>query len=444
MAGTYTTVTLNDAIEDMGSRLYDPGHVHWTVAELTVYIQEALRTYNALTNHFRDQASFSSASPEAFYDLPTVLPTLRAQTYTVGDAVNQLCYHLLEPIPNAGLWVGTEQFSLQDLLSALQEARDTFLFETGIVQTKAILSADPFPASGILELPEDVIAMRRLGWRTSDGITTLLRRDDQWGLTNYRPDWQTSSANPPRAYSVSTQPPLKVQLAPISSVGADIDYVSVNRGTTIAPDTLSESLGVPNDWAWVVVFGALGQLLQRDGLALDPLRASYCQQRWDHGVKMARNAAVVLNAFIGGTQAQVSSLADADFYSASWPLVPGTPRRVLTAGHTVVALCPPPGVPSGGGDYSVTLQVVRNAPIPTALSDYLQIGPELTNDLLDYAQCLALVKEGPAQIAASKSLLEQFFGLCGTTLDLQFAQQPEEAATDGQTTQDANVLSYRN
>lgn len=441
--GSYATTTLQDAWTKLGRNLFDPGHVRWSTDELTLCVQQALRTYNALTNHFRAEAAFSSASPEAFYDLPTVLPTLRAQDYTVREAVDLLCLQLLEPVPQGGLWVGTEQFSLQDVLDALQQARDTFLLETGIVQTHSVLTVDPAPVDGLVNLPEEIIALRRLGWKTADGIVTLLRREDQWGLTNYQTGWQTSSARPPKAFSVSTQPPLVVQLAPITTVAANLDLLTVNRGVVPSLVVPDQSLGVPNDWAWVVLFGALAKLLQRDGLALDPGRSSYCEQRWNHGLDMARAAAVVMSARVNGIQVNIGSVADADFYSPSWPLVPGNPSRVLTAGHTVVALWPPPGVPAGGGDYTILLQVVRNAPVPTEPTDYLQVGPEAVDAILDYAQHLAIMKEGTAQIRASQGLLDQFMELCGTTLAIQYALQPEESAASKQTEQDANVLAYR-
>jgi hypothetical protein len=442
--GTYTTVTLGDALNDMGGRLMDPHHVRWPVPELKIYIREAIRTYNALTGHFRDEASFVSASPEPFYYLPTVLPTLREQTFSVGDAVDQICWQLLEPPPVGGLWVGTLQYNLQDVLSALQEARDTFLLETGIVQTISQLPVSPFPSDGAVDLPEEIINLRRLGWLTADGITTLLRRDDQWGLTNYRPAWQAVSARPPRAYSVSTQPPLVVQLAPVSSVPGTLNLLTVNRGGTVSMVAPTTPLGVPNDWAWVVIFGALGQLFQRDGVALDDQRAQYCNQRWQHGLQQARAASVVLSARIQGIQCELASVADADLYSASWPLVAGIPKVILTAGHTVVALNPPPGVPTGGGDFTVLLQVVRNAPIPVLDSDPIQIGPELTNDLLDYAQHLALIKEGGPQIAGNKGLLDQFMTLTGTTLAMKWASDPQEIAATDQTMQDAVMVPYRN
>ncbi len=443
MAGTYTDFTLQDAWAALGQRLYDPTHVRWSTPELTIYVQQALRTFNALTNHFRAEGSFESASPEAFYDLPTVLPALRGQMFTVQQAVNQICYQLIEPVPIGGLWQGTAQFSLQDLITALDQSRDLFLMETGIVQTRSLLLVDPAPADGIVELSETIQNLRRLAWKTDDGIITLLRRDDQWGLTNYRPNWQTSSAQPPRAYSISTQPPLKVQMAPPTSVVGTLDLLTIDTGPAISTAALDAALGVPDDWAWVVIFGAMAQLLQRDGLAHDPSRASYCAQRWAHGLQMARTAAVVLSARVQGTQVNLGAVADADAYTPSWQMVPSTPYRILTAGHTIVALNPPPGVPSGGGNFTVLLQVVRNAPVPTAAGEFLQIGSELVDDILNYAQHIALSKEGAFQIQLADGLLKQFLSMCGTTLAIQYASQPEEAAASNQTTQDARVLSYR-
>lgn len=439
----YTTTTLGDALADLGNRLMDPNHVRWPAEELILYVQQGLRTYNALTNHFRETASFVSTVNQAFYDLPTVLPTLRAQDYTVSEAITQIAYMLLEPPPVGNFWSGTLQYSLSDLMSALQQARDTFLMETGIVQTRSVMVIDPTPGDGLIDLSENVVNVRRLAWRTDDGVVTLLRRADQWALTNYFVDWQTATALPPKGYSVSTQPPLQVQLAPFSTVPGQLELLTVDRGAV--PNLLipGQSLGVPNDWAWVVIYGALAQLFQRDGIALDMGRAGYCDQRWQHGLKMAKQAAVVLAAQISGVSCTIGAVHDADTYAPTWEMVSATPLRVLTAGHTVVALCPPPGIPPGGGQFTVTLQVVRNAPVPVAIGDYLQVGPEVLNDLLDYVQHTALLKEGVGQTQGSQGLLDQFMALCGTTLAIQWGSQPNEVAASSQTSQDAESVAYQ-
>jgi hypothetical protein len=451
-SGVYTDFTLADAFDDMGSRLYDPNHVRWTEPELTLYIQQALRTYNALTNHFRDQVIFQSTLAQAFYDLPTIAPSLRAQTYSVSDAVNQIAYQLMEPPPQGNSWVGTLQYSLADILQALQQARDTFLLETGILLTRSTINtATVFPQQlSSINLPEEIVNLRRLSWSTPNGIQNVLRREDTWGLTNYAVGWQTPRASRPTAYSIGVQPPLVVQLAPVvigtpilPDLFGTLELLTINRGEEPNLLTPNQSLGVPNDWAWVVIFGALAQLLQRDALAQDVARADYCQSRWTHGIKMAKAAAVVLSAAVNNSFTPLGSVQDADAYSPTWEMMLGNPRRILQAGQNLIALWPPPGVPIGGGNYTITLEVVRNAPVPTTATDALQIGNELVNDVLDYAQHLALFKEcGIGQVEGVMDLMNQFMGICGTTVSLSTASRPNDPAATGQTTQDTRTVAY--
>ena len=441
MAGIYTAFTLADAINDMGSRLYDPQHIRWSESELTVYIQQAIRTYNAFTNHYRTSVEFETEPGQTFYDLGTVAPDERGLSYTVREAVDQLLWHLLEPPLNGTLWTGTEQYSIDDVLSALQQARDTFLMETGAVITSSS-QVVPASATGVVSIAEDIVAVRRASWTLPSG-TSPLRRDDQWGLVNYGVGWQTPRAARPTSYSVSTQRPLQVQVAPVTSTEGTLGLLTVNRG--VAPDLLEtdQSLGVPNDWAWVVLFGALAQLFQRDGLAQDAARAAYCDQRWSDGLMRAKAAAVVLAAKVDGSWLPLGSVPDSDAYSPFWQSVPARPRNVLTMGQTLIGLRPPAGVPTGGGNYDVTLDIVRNAPVPVELSDALQIGNEIVNDLLDYAQHLAVLKEGSVQIQESIGLLNQFATMCGTVVQIQTASNPTEMAALGQTQQDERVEVYR-
>lgn len=445
-SGTYTALTLAQATAELARRLYDPTHIRWSADELTIYIQQSLRTYNAYTCHFRTTASLTTTLAQPFYFLPTVAPSQRAQSYTVAQAVSQLCYHLMEFQPVGNVWAGTEQYSLPIILDALRGARDEFLRDTGIVVTnRAPLAVSPFPASGRVDLDESIIALRHVAWRVtsgvSAGITDILRRTDEWGLTGYDPQWRTASARPPKYYSVGVTPPLILQLAPFTTATGELHLLTIDRGAAPSLLIADQSLGVPNDWAWVVIYGALAELLSRDGLALDVQRAAYCQARWDHGVAAARNSAVVLNARIEDEPCQIISVSDADAYSTSWRMVPGVPRRLLTCGHTIIGSWPPPGVLPGGGNYSFVMDLVQNAPVPSASSDYLQVGPELIDGILAYAQHQALFKEcGPGQVQGAQGLLDQFMDLCGTEIDLQRAWQPDRRALIDQTTQGERVI----
>lgn len=441
--GTYATTTLGDAIGEMGSRLSDPVHVRWTEVELTYYIREAIRTFNALTNHFRASVDFSTTNKQAFYELATVAPGLRAMTVTTQEVVNQILYTLMEPPLNGTTWMGTAQYALNDVLSAMQQARDTFLFETGVVVSSSTMDIDPAPSDGVIDLDESVINVRRLAWEAAGGILAPLRREDQWGLVNYRVGWQTLRQASPLAYSVSAQPPLQVQIAPVTNQPGTLHLLTLDRGEVPNILDTTQVLGVPDDWAWVVIFGALTQLFQRDGLALDPGRAQYCEARWKDGLARAKAAAVVLSADVDGTWTPLSSVPDADKFSSDWQVVSGVPRRILTMGHTLIGMWPPAGVPPAGGSYTVTLDVVRNAPVPSTLGDYLQVGPELLNDLLDYAQHLALMKEGAGQVELAMGLLQQFTSLCGTQIKIQTGSGPSEPAMLQQTMQDQRMTAYQ-
>lgn len=294
----YTAPTFAEAKAALASRLNDPQKVHWTDEELGVYLVEAERTWNAWTAHWRDRVAFTTTQNEAFYDLPTVLPTLRAQTVTNWDLIRSMQYKLIEPV-SPTTWAGSAQFTLEQLINAIQRRRDLFLQETGAVLTRTQTAYAFTPQTGRIDLDESVLTVRRAAWRpTATQFLRPLMRSDDWAAVHYTPAWP-SSTRPPNSYAVSTTPPLKMQLIPPGGQAAGtLDLLSVSRGTSIQDPFTEVSLGVPDDFAWVVEYGALADVLNGDGLALDPQRAAYCETRWEQGIAMAKKAPVVLNAGI--------------------------------------------------------------------------------------------------------------------------------------------------
>jgi hypothetical protein len=212
--------------------------------------------------------------------------------------------------------------------------------------------------------------------------------------------------------------------------------VAIHAGLTIDP-LVETVLGIPDDFAWVVKYGALAELLNYDGLALDPGRAAYCQQRWEMGIAQARSAAVVLNAQINSVPAVQGGLNDTDMFSPLWQLVAGVPETVLTVGQNLLALAPPPG---GGGPYAVTLDVVRNAPVPDVGGDILQISQDLYDSILDIAQHTALFKQGAGELQLAMGLLDRAASDAGIDLRRQQAQTPDRAAAFGQTQTDRRYI----
>ncbi len=432
----YSQPTLAQAATALASRLNDPANVRWLLPELYVYLREALRWWNSATAHFRGQDSFSTAVGEPFYDIAAVLPTLRAPTITNWELITDLQYMLMEPAAPGGTWTGTDQFTLDQLSTALQRRREQFLRETGMIITRALygqIITSPPIFSGKIDLPEEVLIVRRAAWRVASTQTLLpLFRTDDWAANAFSPNW-TAGLGTQRAYSTSDTPPLTVQVIDPPQANGTLDLLSINNGAVVDPLTPSV-FGIPDDWCWAIKFGALGDLLQGDGLALDAARAVYCEQRWHQAILQAKAAPVVLSARINDVPCTIGAISDADTYSPTWQLVNGVPRKLLLAGQNQLAIWPPPG--AVGGPWAITLDVVRNAPVPVLAGDILQISQDVYDTLLDYSQHLALFKEGPGQLDLSMTLLGRAGRAAGIDLDLQQAQQPSRSPLVKQQLQD--------
>ncbi len=327
---------------------------------------------------------------------------------------------------------------------ALQRRRDQFLKETGIVLTREIVSLTA-PANGRVPLPIDVLTLRRLAWVTPAGVVTPLKRDDEWSLSKFLRSWRANPADPaslyPTVYSTGVTPPLSAQLGPVPISPGFFDMLVVALGNVFTPATAATLVGVPDDWTWVVKWGALADLLSQDGLAKDPQRAAYCEARWQQGVALAIRASVMLNAEISSTPIQLHSVNDGDSYLRTWQTTPGTPTKAFTAGHNVLALAKPPDTNGIGPPYSVDLDVVANMPVPVAGTDCLNVGLDLAElDIIyDYVEHLALFKEGPGQLDAAMALFQRFSRACNITVALDYASTPDRAAIMGQTMQDEKV-----
>ena len=432
----YTTPTLAQAKADLASRLNDPSFIHWVEAELTVYLQEALRWWNAATAHWRTQDDFTGVMSTSFYDLGTEIPDLRELTVTNWDLVTDMQYALLEPAAAGGTWTGTDQFSLAKLSTAIQGRRDQFLRETGSILTNAVTAVTP-PASGRITLDEAVLTVRRAAWKpTASQLLQPMLRTDEWAANQFSPGW-LQATELPFYYSVSVAPPLTVQIIPPTSAAGSLDLVSINKGAAVVSGT-EAVLGISNDFAWAVKFGALADLLSNDGLALDPARSAYCESRWQEGVALAKKAPVVLAGRINGVTVRIGSLADADSYDTLWQLLPGEPEGLLLAGQNLIATTPRVG---GGGPYTITLDVVQNAPIPTVDADILQVGQDIYDAILDYAQHLCLFKEGPGNLQIALGLLNRAQAAAGVELTVQQASQPSRRQLLHQTNQDSEAVA---
>jgi hypothetical protein len=164
-------------------------------------------------------------------------------------------------------------------------------------------------------------------------------------------------------------------------------------------------LDVPDNLTPAVKWGALADLLSIDGPARDLPRAAFCQQRYDQFVAMGRYLPCVIHAEMQGVSTIPVSLEELDSSEPNWMNSSSAPADVSLAGWNIMAVNP---VPDANGPYSVTLDVVRNAPVPSTDVTQVQLGREQLDMILDYAEHLAMFKVGGAEWRATELQARNF------------------------------------
>lgn len=409
---TYTYFTLGQAKLALALRLGDSHNKFWSSEELGVYLIDALRTWGASTMCFRDRGYFPTVSGQSFYDPTDLLVDgtgvqLLDKTITNRNLINELQYHLIESVNDwdvSSSWNGTEMFSMGDLTEAVQRRRNQFLLETGQIQSVTKYAATAGDEK--ISLPDDTIDIRRVAWidLTSAGVEstyTGLWRTDDFQLSQFSVGWNLTP-DVPISYAVTTVPETFIRVSPPPIASGKIHVLSVNSGSDLDPDTGIE-LGIMNNWTHVVKWGALADLLSRDGPSKDEDRAKYCEERWRDGLKLAQIMSTILSAQINGNYIQICSLFDLDAAYPNWQSTSGSPEVIALSGASQIGLYSVPD-----GVYSIVLDVVRNSIVPTLDEDYIQVGREYLDTILDYAQHLAAFKQGGKEFLESVELYKRF------------------------------------
>lgn len=405
----YTYITLAQLRQYIANRLYDSGQIFWSPPELNLLIAEALRTWNALTGYWRDDFLFTPSQGTTWYDITSLsqMPnTLRALTLTDRYLYSVIQYHLLEAVA-WNPWTGkSNQFGEGDLVGAVGRRRDELLSATSCSITRRTVPA----VSGRIRFPDTVIDVRRLAYLPAIGDPSVLWPEDAWGEQSFDASYLQTPPGTPLTYLMSTQPPISfdTNCAPIAA--GSYEALTVEAGPTLAAAT-AQLLTVPDDWTWVIKWGALADLLSRDEEARDVPRAEYANQRYRMGLAALAAAPALLAARIGNVAVPVDAVRAADLYNTSWEAAAqGPPSAIYHAGLNALALSPSPDA----ARYSITLTVIRNAIIPVLDADYVQVGRDVLDAIIDYVEHLSLFKSGGAEFAATTPLLQRFLKVAAT------------------------------
>lgn len=443
MAQPFQYTTLTAARQQLASRLYDPGMVFWIAAELTLYIQEAMQTWNAYAQYWRGDFVFpiinnsvgygdggygeggygggATVTP-TWFDITQATNTLRPYTITDAQLYNIIEYQLLEPANTGQTWFGSSQFGILDLQRSTQRRMDEILTTTGCTIAHSAVATVPGQVRTLL--PDNVLDIRRLAWFPSQvpdsgynygpygyggyggmvGRSNVMWPEDVWSFQSFQNNYSSTSQGIPAAYAVSSQPQITFDVNLSPNTAGNYDLLTVNAGPTLTflKPTI---IPIPTDFVWVLKWGVLADLLSIESEAKDEMRAAYCNMRYQQGMKLLQNSPALLQLRINGVPIWMDAVRSADEYSTNWQnLTPGLPTNAFIAGLNLIALAPPPD----DTGYSGTATVVQNAPIPVADLDYLEVSRGDYNAILDYAQHLALFKNGGAEFGATKVLYDRF------------------------------------
>ena len=401
--------------DQIGARLHDPSHIRWTVTELNRIIWEALRTWNAFTSWASGRTTITLTPGVAFYQLNDLAPALRAPYVSDGELYNGINDKLLEMVAT------TPQFSQDFLVKSYGRRHQNVLVESGVVLVRRLETIAIPSDDGRYLLDPCILAVRRVAWsENGDSSAIPLYRDDQWGEDRYLHRFPQTPTRRPRVWSMSTRPPQYLQLVPIPTHTGTLDFICIIDCTPVPPD-----------WTWIAPFGVLADLLGQSGPGQDLERAKYAEARYRHGLEAMKSGSVVQSVRVENTLVPVHPCPDLDQYKRLWQTRTGLPREAVTFGQTIIGFSPVPDAA-----YSVTLDLTQIAPLPAGSDDLVFLPPAARDPVLDYAEHLALFKEGPGPLAESMFLLDRFLTAAGVRLSLDQALVPSRGSLWAQASAD--------
>lgn len=433
----YTHTTWGQLKTALAQRLSDLSFVYWTYTELGLYLAEALRTWSLLTGYWRDTGLLTTTNAVPFYDLTTLqnvgAENLLSYTVTDQDLVTLIQYHFLEPATGSS-WTGSEQFTLADLTAALQRRRNQILVDTGCVITHTTGIAT-IPGDRFITVAESVFNIRRLAFLDASGVIHPLSPDDLMSQRNYSAQ-AYSTPGVPYSYTTGSGSPLEILINPPTNVPGTLDMISVSAGATLDP-TVGVVLGLPDDYCMAVKWGAMADLLGKDGPARDTARAAFCERRYQLFVELIKMSGHIISLDLNGLPVNIDSISNFDYFDSTWQTTTGIPRDGAIM-RDLLAVCPCPN-----GVYSLSIDVVRKAPIPILDGDFIQIGQEQLDAIIDYAENLAAFKMGGVEFKATYRGVENFFLAALAYNQRLTAQNPNVLNLINQTIRDTDDMPYR-
>ena len=395
MAGSFQWLTMTEAVTQLGQRLnvVPSATTLWTPAELQIYITTALRQFNSLTWTWRQDFQYNDPS-NLWNSLGSLPGSPRLRTTTDVDCYTEMEYMLLEP-PSGGVWTGTNQFSVSVMSQALQRRRDEVLQITNANQS--LMTGIPLTPNTIrTELPDTVVDVERVRYIPTTGSPNTLYRDDTVAQEFYEAPLYQLQPGIPQTFSLSSEPPLSWQVDIPPNQPGTYEAIVLQSGAPFNPPTPT-LLGIWNDYAWVLIWGALADLLGQESEAKDAERSAYALKRYQDGLQLMMKSPWIMLGKVNNVAVSLDSIVSLDRYDPEWDSNPsGFGPVIVVGGQDFV------GAPVAQG---IGLTVLGNAPIVDAgTGTWLQVSRSDWDCVILLAQARAAWKQGGAEFKASLEL----------------------------------------
>lgn len=432
-------IQLSEAITELGVRLGDETNVFWSATELYLYLCDALRMLNAFLSgsrgSWRTQYVVTLNSPFTQNWFSTAgAGSPRIQTLTDTDLYTIIEYHLLEPATGA-TWTGTNQFAITDLWQAMSRRRNEMLQMSGCNMVEQALNVIPNTAT--IPLPDVMLDVRRTRWVPDPRLGTVpatLQPSDVLGYQRFTYNYGQTNDTPLRwtllngleAALAANGELLALQLDTLAPTPSTVQVLAIEGGPDLNPPG-GNPLLMPDDWAWVLKFGTLADVLSKEEEGRDIPRAAYCRKRYDEGLKAMTVLPWMTQALVNGLPVDIISVAAADRFNYEWQANAGAFPGLVIGGVDTYSIAPYPTT-----TISVQLTVVQNAPVPANVGTAPIFLPrDAMEAVLKEAVHLALLKMGGAEFTESIALHTEFMQYCAETNSrlLEFGIFPTDYAS---------------
>ena len=377
------------------------GGANFVLAEMQDYLAEALRIWNVITGFHTSTATVASVANQIFYTTTQVTATITEQAI-----LNVMQRHMLET-PNNGASLSSDIWTIGEWVDYLNDR--AFLFR----RLGLVLNNDTFSTvigtsqyNLLTQVSTVLLKVHRVAWLNATGVSFGLARRPLSEYDNLLPSWVDTNDTPEAWLPTEEGSDDIIEVVPAPIAAGTLDVTSMQEPTTLPQVADGTILGAPTDFTPYIKWGALAEILKKEGQGHDPVRAAYCEQRFQEGLILAAFFNPVHTIRFGSEPLVKTDLFDLDNGNDGWQGQSTTPEFWFPYGATQVGVNP--AHLAGGTNF--TILGIRDAVIPASDPTSVDISEDHVKVIVGYAQHLAAFKQGGGEFKASIKLFTEFLG----------------------------------